>query len=578
MTRPLVLALSLAFAAGTTLVVCPASGADLSSGKRLVLRDKTNPKQDVATFAYRKDPGLFTIEDPTCASGNASSIQIVTDAQVGPEVALPCTSWKASGPGFRYSAKPGNAGGVRSINFRIGTLTLRAAGPPYVALGGPVSFVETRFRVGATLYCGRWEAPPGKLLRNQADNVTVKGPTVPCDLSCGNGIVEGGETCDDGNALDGDGCDANCTPTGCGNGIVTAGESCDDGNTSGGDGCRADCTLEVCGDGIVDPAEDCDDGNVASGDCCSASCAAEPAGSACADDGNLCTDDQCDGAGSCAHTDNAAPCDDSNGCTVGDVCSSGSCAGTLLSPWVNELDYDSNDGFPNDDRDEFVEIAGPAGTDLSGYQILAIEGAGPGCSTGFFVNAGDAHFIATVPNGTVLGDDTGTGIGFFVACFSNTSSNVANAGKCDAVLAAPFNDSNLKNGHLTNTDESSCPDGILVLDPDDNLVDAISYEGIVANAGLFGAYFHVVPYKAPRDDGWLTGVSIERTTSTLAPATSAAEWRDPSELGSALTCQNQIGFTCPSNTATPGTQNPLQALECGSPCAAFLDAPADLVE
>jgi len=284
----------------------------------------------------------------------------------------------------------------------------------------------------------------------------------------------------------------------------------------------------------------------------------------------VCTDDVCDGAGACTHAPNSAPCDDRNGCTSNDVCSGGSCAGTLLSPWVNEFDYDSNDGFPNDDRDEFVEIAGPAGTDLSGYKVLAVEGAGPQCSTGFSVNAGDAHFIATVPNGTVLADDTGTGIGFFVACFSNTSSKVVAAGKCDAVLTAPFNDSNLKNGHLTNADEFSCPDGILVLDPDDNLVDAISYEGTVANAGLFGPYFHVVPYRAPRDEGWLSGVSIEKTTSTLARAAGANEWRDPSELG-ALLCAGQIGFTCPSNTATPGTENPTQDLVCGSPCAAFLD-------
>ena len=30
-------------------------------------------------------------------------------------------------------------------------------------------------------------------------------------------------------------------------------------------------------------------------------------------------------------------------------------------PWINELDYDSNDGGFNDDRDEFVEITTPVG-------------------------------------------------------------------------------------------------------------------------------------------------------------------------------------------------------------------------
>ncbi|MFO0581744.1 MAG: DUF4215 domain-containing protein [Anaeromyxobacter sp.] len=62
--------------------------------------------------------------------------------------------------------------------------------------------------------------------------------------SCGEGVVNGSELCDDGNLWDGDGCDSNCTPTGCGNGIVTAGEECDDGNRTGSDGCDATCHEE----------------------------------------------------------------------------------------------------------------------------------------------------------------------------------------------------------------------------------------------------------------------------------------------------------------------------------------------
>jgi cysteine-rich repeat protein len=61
---------------------------------------------------------------------------------------------------------------------------------------------------------------------------------------CGNHVVEPPELCDDGNLIDGDGCDSNCTPTGCGNGIVTAGEECDDGNLVSGDCCSATCQDE----------------------------------------------------------------------------------------------------------------------------------------------------------------------------------------------------------------------------------------------------------------------------------------------------------------------------------------------
>ncbi len=67
----------------------------------------------------------------------------------------------------------------------------------------------------------------------------------------------------------------------CGNGQLDPGEGCDDGNTTGGDGCSSSCQSEdgcdgaCCGDGHVDPGEDCDDGNTTGGDDCSETCKVE---------------------------------------------------------------------------------------------------------------------------------------------------------------------------------------------------------------------------------------------------------------------------------------------------------------
>jgi len=73
--------------------------------------------------------------------------------------------------------------------------------------------------------------------------------------------------------------------------------------------------------------EACDDGNVAANDCCSPTCQFESAVTACASDGDVCTDDHCDAAGTCVHTDNAAPCDDGFFCTAVDTCIKGTCTG-----------------------------------------------------------------------------------------------------------------------------------------------------------------------------------------------------------------------------------------------------------
>jgi len=87
-----------------------------------------------------------------------------------------------------------------------------------------------------------------------------------------------------------------------------------------------------CGNGILDPGEQCDDGNVFDGDCCSSSCQPENAGHWCSDDGNACTDDVCDGAGRCAHPPRSGPCDDGNECTIGDTCADGVCAPGAPAP------------------------------------------------------------------------------------------------------------------------------------------------------------------------------------------------------------------------------------------------------
>jgi cysteine-rich repeat protein len=100
-----------------------------------------------------------------------------------------------------------------------------------------------------------------------------------CAASCGNGVTEPGETCDDGNnntPIDTGTCDKDCTATMCGDLYVnTATESCDDGNASDFDACTNACVAAKCGDGLVwEGMEDCDDGNQVDGDACSNACVA----------------------------------------------------------------------------------------------------------------------------------------------------------------------------------------------------------------------------------------------------------------------------------------------------------------
>jgi cysteine-rich repeat protein len=82
--------------------------------------------------------------------------------------------------------------------------------------------------------------------------------------TCGNGILDPGEVCDDGNRESGDGCRADCLKIEeCGDGIVDYGQECDEGGVDTAT-CNADCTLSACGDGYVNAAagQECDEGGV----------------------------------------------------------------------------------------------------------------------------------------------------------------------------------------------------------------------------------------------------------------------------------------------------------------------------
>ncbi len=98
--------------------------------------------------------------------------------------------------------------------------------------------------------------------------------------TCGNGVLEPGEECDDGNDDDADACPGTCRDARCGDGFRRDGHEQCDGSDLGGATCAsldpayeggtlrcADCAFDVsgcvatCGNGVLDPGEACDDGN-----------------------------------------------------------------------------------------------------------------------------------------------------------------------------------------------------------------------------------------------------------------------------------------------------------------------------
>lgn len=192
---------------------------------------------------------------------------------------------------------------LHSTSVMVGT---KGGGVRTLGLGAPASCVGPD---GGSInpcdpYCNVFVDTPAGMDAGPGFSI-VDGGLIPT-AACGNGALNGGEQCDDGNLANGDGCTSTCTlevgfycPTPgspcvastCGNGTKEGLEQCDDGNLRPYDGCSPTCTKEpvcpvgaactaVCGDGVKFPSEACDDGNNIDGDGCSALCTVE-AGATC---------------------------------------------------------------------------------------------------------------------------------------------------------------------------------------------------------------------------------------------------------------------------------------------------------
>ncbi len=236
--------------------------------------------------------------------------------------------------------------------------------------------------------CEKCDAGPGN------SDTTPDACRTTCALpSCGDGVVDRNEQCDDGNRRGCDGCDADCKLEPgwvCGDGVLSTdcGEECDDG--PGNDdalpnACRTNCTRAHCGDGVLDAGEGCDDGNLTSCDGCSDRCVPEPGlvcgdgipevlcGEQC-DDGNAIVGDGCGSA-----------------CKLERIAGGGSPATDCLSEWVvdnpsNAPMYDKHGGFSGvqacHDGDPSCDFDGVAGTCTFHVRVCGNDTDLPACTPG----------------------------------------------------------------------------------------------------------------------------------------------------------------------------------------------------
>lgn len=265
-------------------LLCSALVAQACSGGDDVPSSSTFPPTEEVSAV--EPSGSFTpLGDAALSTDDAASDAPTIDCDADPGACLPpavCGDGKA---GLGESCDDGN------VNPGDGCSETCQIEGPYWACAFGSACVDVR-DCNALTEAG---------LADGGDGGCAPPPKVPV---CGDGIIDPGEACDDGNVTPNDGCSLDCTAIEatwacpipgqpcvttmvCGDGAVTGTEQCDDGNTNSGDGCSAACTIEPgwvcpvanvacnaagCGDGFIAGAEECDDNNANDNDGCSSTC------------------------------------------------------------------------------------------------------------------------------------------------------------------------------------------------------------------------------------------------------------------------------------------------------------------
>jgi cysteine-rich repeat protein len=332
--------------------------------------------------------------------------------------------------------------------------------------------------------------------KNNAGNVGVAAGT------CGNGILDAAESCDDNNTTAGDGCNAQCVLEFCGDVLDNNGvtETCDDGNLINTDACTNLCRLPACGDSFIQAGETCDDGNQSNNDGCSSICSVEivvtcgnntiDVGETC-DDSNVISNDGCSSICRleiCGDniTQTNEECDDGN-TTANDGCSA-TCENEICGDGItnNTEQCDDGNAVNNDECNNLclLNFCGDSAINNGEACDDGNEDANDGCDPGCFEELCGDGVTQSDPNRPEACDD-GNAINT-----DDCKNDCTNAACGDGAVQAGLEDCD--DGNFINGD--GCEDDCTLTQPEPEpsggicAVDATSSSTLASLAGLFALF------------------------------------------------------------------------------------------
>ena len=399
-----------------------------------------------------------------------------------------------------------------------------------------------------------------------------------CTTSCGDGLIAGDETCDDGNMVTETCaygeieclvCDATCQSVAgktsyCGDGEVGDGEECDDGaNNSNNAACLENCQFASCGDNFVcsdstscgleedtDGLEECDDGGESA--ICNTNCESHEcgdgvlnltAGELC-DDGNKENGDGCAADCTFLSWQNKLPEQNQTAQTVART--------SAISGWNDMLFTISEQGnvFAIDDRSGDIRWTHATG-DTSGFRHTLMRGnwseAQPQSGEDQFYSVSDGGYIHCIDPYGRCSENLG------LACVHDSDCSSAGAGTCvttgyclddKSIRCINNGDCNAVGGQCTAGNRSCCNTDRCGADCDVHWQSSYPHVGVQPNACYL---VENPPFYAPQGMG----------------------------MGALASDACQAGQPCtnPSMVAMDGQGHTFQFNYCGSQAVYFPDQP-----
>jgi hypothetical protein len=163
-------------AAVCLLAAAPAGALTLLTTGKVGVFSSRPGRTAEAVVRVGRDRALAAIPSPACpteASFRLAYSRTGGDFEDHGEIPLPCDRWQRRGRSWRFSGAHGAPGGVRSIVLDARRLVVRAGGPEFEAVRGPLAWVEAWLTVGGERYLVRLQ----NFRRNDARRVVSRRPS-----------------------------------------------------------------------------------------------------------------------------------------------------------------------------------------------------------------------------------------------------------------------------------------------------------------------------------------------------------------------------------------------------------------